>query len=460
MNILEARDFYTNLGIDTIPLRPDDNKGDETGKAPLYLAWQKKEPYRMWNSAPQNANLGLRGGGDIGAAFLDCDDKNQPGTFDNVTRFLSGLGVTDYPLVQTASGIGRHIYLTVTDTPNGDACDLAKTIGEGEFRYGPGAYIVAAPSIVDGRSYCVLSGDFNHIPNVSYSDLRPILGETKNTQKRSPTIPRNAYPLLYGNAGSLIKFDNNRSRAEQALLLALANADFEYPDVLWLFNNNPCAGKYNELKTANPRNAERWLLHSFTKAQKDAQKDSKKRETIMCAISWANTRTWEGRGGPGEQAVFLAHMEIAYKAGRVTGWAASKRDLADLAGVSEASKINKRILRDGWLTIDRQSTVDCAQTYSLSTALPLPEFVVCEEVVTLCDHDVFRKTIRWNLRGKRITLGFGKIGYQLWMALQTEPMTANDLAIITGHGLRTVQKYLEQMRSVTDQRTGEVLCFL
>ncbi len=70
MNIIQARDFYTELGIDAIPLRPDE-------KRPLFKAWQTKEPRRLWTMAPKDANLGLRGGGEIGAAFLDCDDKNK-----------------------------------------------------------------------------------------------------------------------------------------------------------------------------------------------------------------------------------------------------------------------------------------------------------------------------------------------------------------------------------------------
>jgi len=178
MNLVQARSFYANLGIDTIPLQPDD-------KRPTLKGWQKKQPRRMWKKASQNANIGLRGGGSINAAFLDCDDKNKAGTFDNVTNFLRGLGVTDYPLIQTASGVGRHIYLTVSDAPYGAFCNLANAVGAGEFRFGSGAYIVAPPSVVNGCSYSLISGDFNHIPNVSYTDLLPILGKV---EEKKPSL--------------------------------------------------------------------------------------------------------------------------------------------------------------------------------------------------------------------------------------------------------------------------------
>jgi hypothetical protein len=447
MNTLQARDFYSELGIDAIPLRPDD-------KLPLYDAWQKKEPRRMWTIAPQNANIGLRGGGEIGAAFLDCDEDKKPGTFDNVTNFLRGLGVTEYPLIQSASQVGRHIYLTVTDAPQGNYCKLAKTTGKGEFRFGPGAFIVAAPSVVEGRFYSVLSGEFDHIPNVSFADLRPILGETVNDWQPSPTVPRNAFAILNGDGDAIAKFDNDRSRAEQSLLLSLANAGFSFADVLQLFNNNPCAGKYAELRSKNAKSAERWLSHSFTKAQADARKDSKERETALRAIAWAKSRAWTGKGGASEQAVFLAHMAIAYKAGTVTGWAAGKRTLAELAGVAEASKVNKRLLLAGYLNLERRFTVDCANIFSLSTTLPLPKNVVCEEVVTLCN-DAFRLSKRRDGQAER--MASGQIGRQLWEALRSVPMNAEDLAHVTGRDPRTVKKYLERMRTLKNQMTGEIL---
>jgi hypothetical protein len=442
MNIIQARDFYTELGIDAIPLHPDE-------KRPLFNAWQTKQPRRLWNGAPKDANVGLRGGGEIGAAFLDCDDKNKAGTFDNVTDFLRGLGVTEYPLIKTVSQVGRHIYLSVTDAPQGNACNLATETGKGEFRFGSGAFIVAAPSVVDGRYYEVLSGDFDHIPRVSFADLRPILGDTVKDWQPSPTVPRNAFAILNGDAEVISKF-KSRSEAEQSLLLSLANAGFSFADVLKLYKANPCTGKFTE----KGKHAEGWLLHSFTEAQRDARKDSAQRQTILRAIAWANSHAWTGKGGASEQAVFLAHMAIAYKAGTVTGWAASKRTLAELAGVTKASTINQRLLLAGWLKLERRFTVDCANTYSLSTTVPLPKNSTCEEVVPLCN-DAFRNSKR--LDGQNERMSFGQIGRQLWQALNAEPMTAEDLASVTGRDPRTVTKYLERMAGLTNQMTGELL---
>ena len=449
MNTTQARDFYTELGIDAIPLRPDE-------KRPLFNDWQKKQPRRLWAMAPQNANVGLRGGGEIGAAFLDCDDKTKAGTFDNVTDFLRGLGVAEYPLIQTVSGVGRHIYLSVTDPPNNNAFNLAKTTGAGEFRFGPGAFVVAAPSVVDGRFYEVLSGDFDHIPRLSFADLRPILGDAVKDWQPSPTVPRNAFAILNGDPEVITKF-KSRSEAEQSLLLSLANAGFTYGGVLKLFNEKPCAGKYRELQTKNPKAAERWLLYSFNEAERIARKDSAQRQTVLRAIAWAKSHAWTGKGGASEQAVFLAHMAIAYKAGTVTGWAAGKRTLAELAGVAEASKVNQRLLLKKVLTLHTSFTVDCANKFSLCTTLPLPKYLPCEEVVTLCngEKDAFRLSKRLDRDNERMS--FGQIGRQLWEALQAGPMTAEDLATSTGRDPRTVNKYLSRMANLKNQMTGELL---
>src|SRR5690242_3705761 len=78
-----AHEQYTSLGFEAIPLKP-------LSKLPLVWGWQNREPLHQWYRAPQDSNIGLRAGN--GKAFIDCDDKNHPGTFENVVRWLDGLG--------------------------------------------------------------------------------------------------------------------------------------------------------------------------------------------------------------------------------------------------------------------------------------------------------------------------------------------------------------------------------
>lgn len=121
-----ARRQYDDLGFDTLPLIG-------MSKKPYARAWQSRLPYRLWQNAPQDANIGIRGGGLANVAFIDCDEVQA---FEIVTSYLAGLGYCgdSYPVVQTASGAGRHIYITLVGTLPGEARDLSKEVGAGEFR--------------------------------------------------------------------------------------------------------------------------------------------------------------------------------------------------------------------------------------------------------------------------------------------------------------------------------------
>ncbi len=123
-----ARMMYETLGFDTLPLLAGSKK-------PYASAWQKRLPIYLWQNAPDDANIGIRGGGFANVAFIDCD---APQTFEHVTNYLTGLGYRgdSYPLVQSASGHGWHIYITLKGFLTGDARSLSKEIGAGEVRYG------------------------------------------------------------------------------------------------------------------------------------------------------------------------------------------------------------------------------------------------------------------------------------------------------------------------------------
>src|SRR5215216_91227 len=106
MNVQEARVMFLENKYEPIPLRP-------LSKLPAAKNWQNKPTITQWHNAPSGANIGLRAGN--GKAFIDCDDKNQPGTTETITRWLDGLGYQegDYPEIVTPSG-GTHIYINFT----------------------------------------------------------------------------------------------------------------------------------------------------------------------------------------------------------------------------------------------------------------------------------------------------------------------------------------------------------
>jgi hypothetical protein len=164
----ETREFYEKLGFDTLPLKE---------KKAIRRGWPDTPPYRLWQNAPGDANIGIRGGGAAKVAVIDADDKERPGTSESVIRYFESLGLPPgaYPWVQTASGVGHHAYLSLTGDLDGNAHKLASDMA-GELRHGPGSYVVAPPSVVGSSTYSLIAGQWEHLPVVSVTDLLPIIG--------------------------------------------------------------------------------------------------------------------------------------------------------------------------------------------------------------------------------------------------------------------------------------------
>lgn len=375
--LIKSVKHYSALGYDTVPLLPG------TKRAFCY-DWQRLDPQSMWGNAPQNANIGIRAGGKSRVAILDFDDKDQPGTTERGLRWLSGLGLQpgDYPLVQTASGIGHHAYISLLGEMDGNYKLLTKELGVGEFRYGPGSYVGAPPSRVgDNGYYRLIDGDFCNIPIIELEDILPIIGSTVNSNSEIITpmdffipnsprnleeirISRNTQKLLNGQG--LAKYQS-RSEAEQAILTGLCNSNpaITYEQVKILFDINPCAGKYHELKSKSPKMADRWLQHSFENARKFVCRESPVRIKIRQMISWAQEHNWRGRTGLTDKAIYLTHLHVAHKVGKME-YSASIRQIADIAGKSRDVACNAtRRLLGSYLEITKLSVADKAHCYRL-----------------------------------------------------------------------------------------------
>lgn len=436
-NLETALKQYSDLGFDTLPLISNSKK-------PYSGAWQTRLPEHLWQDAPQDANIGIRGGGLAHVAFIDCD---EPKAFEHVTNHLAGLGYRgdSYPLVQTANN-GRHIYITLSGTLPGAARDLAKDAGAGEFRYGAGAFVVAPPSYInEGYGYKLLSGDFKIRPKLEVKDILPLLGNRETKEKNK--LSRKALALLHGKG---IDAFSSRSEAEQSLLLSMVNAGLSYSEVLEHFNRYPCAGKDAEYKAKSPKRAEVWLSRSYSEAKEWAQShESKGRQIAKLAIEWAESKAWQGKTGAIDRLVYIAHAKIAYKAGRLN-YAAACRDLAEMAGIDfkTASRSTQRLCKSGLLVIDRKAVANSSNTYYLGSldkvAHSLSNSTV-RKCVTLSNHDVFRYG------------GLGKSAGEIYAALQAKPASAKELAEITGRSSKTIKRVLERMQKIVNRQTGEYL---
>jgi hypothetical protein len=194
--------MYTELGFDAIPLIPGE-------KNPLPAGWQRRAIHRLRQDVPTGVNIGLRGGGPVQAAFIDCDDKTRPGTFGTAQSWLAGLVYMpgDYLVVMSASGVGRHIYATFAGGLPGSVRTLAKDFGAGEFRYGPGGFVAAPPSVVSrGGQYQLIAGDFRQMPRLNLKDVLPILGNQDTTpEQKSPGFPARRLPYYMRGRRKLFK---------------------------------------------------------------------------------------------------------------------------------------------------------------------------------------------------------------------------------------------------------------
>ena len=180
-------------------------------------------------------------GGEVNLAVIDCDDTKQPGTSGNIQQCLSGLGYLpgDYPVVQTASGVGRHYYFSFSGGLDGNFCNISSEYGMGEIRYGNGACVAAPPSeITDQGEYTFIDGDLRQLPHITTTDILQISTKNEVTfgyspylvspilaindliqQRKKPKISRFAWNIK----GNPLDECNNRSDVEWRLVLSLVN---------------------------------------------------------------------------------------------------------------------------------------------------------------------------------------------------------------------------------------------
>jgi hypothetical protein len=445
--ISDALDMYSDLGYDPIPLQRGTKK-------PLGRGWQNRPIYRLWADAPDDINIGLRGGGLAQAAFIDCDEKSQVGTFDTAERWLAGLGYPpgDYPVVSTASGNGRHIYVSFVEELPGSVRRLDAGFGSGEFRYGSGGHVAAPPSrIVGGMNYRLLDGDLRQLPRLGLNDVLPILGNQAVVPAPVLRMSRKAQALLHGNG---IERYKSRSEADAMLVASLINSGYPVEAVLELFESHPTSGKYHELKaTKGNKVALHYLRETYTEVFHWTQAhESKARRIAKAAIDWALSRPWPGRTGAVDRNVFVAHMKLASRAGKLI-WAASSRDLAVLAGVNSngtAARASHRLCSSGFIALQSAAIGTCASIFRLNLVLDNVEHSPSTPSVRECatlppSHDAFRYG------------GLGKSAEHIFQTLQEMPRTMDETAERTGRSRRTVKRWLERMRNFVDPLTGEYL---
>lgn len=442
--ITKYKEIFYKVGLYIIPLKP--NSKEPMGN----FSWRSTSQNVLWENADQNSNIGIRCGGINNLLVIDCDDKNKPGTFSKTRNHLTGLGlqIKDFPIVRTASQVGRHIYIQSENTPVGNCKLFNPVFGSGELRYGEGCYVVGPPSKIDGGGqYELISGDFNKRPIINFQDLLPLIKDNGEKEEASTisieSLSRNAKLLLWGK--NVEKY-RSRSEAEQALLVSMINKGLSFDDIYTLFRKYPAAGKFKDKYFNSPKNGIDYLRRSFESATKFSKNNiSEGRQKAINAMNWASNMVWIGRTGSYDRAIFLAHTQQAYKSGKEV-YHASVRDLAEYAGVSigAVSTANKRLIKKESIKYIKKETINLATLYSLGQTCTLTQYKDVRECISLSNHDLFRYH------------GFGKNGFEIWESLREGPKTLEEIIVSTGRSKRTIKRKLEKMQRITDLRTGEI----
>ena len=445
--VLSAKEYYADLGFDTLPLI--------TGTKECNVKnWPSISSDEAWLHAPSDSNIGIRCGGKKHFAVIDCDEKNQIGTFENITNYLTGLGYDDkkFPVIQTASGVGRQIYCTLTDSIPGNYYTLSSQYGCGELRFGKGAYVVVPPSIVNHSGvYEFLHGDLSYLPEIEFSAISGILRASISKDRhddskrisKNPNLTRKQKYMLNGIG---IQEKKSRSEFEFALMVSLVNKGWDWNGILYLFNKFPCGGKYSEMNSEDSNRAYHYLRCSYDKANHWAETNiSEGRRIAMNAETWALSRSWPGRGGSTDRDVFLAHVQIANESGQIV-YHADCRTLAELSNIKypTAARANRRLVEAGYLKLEEPAIGNYAAQYRIEKSATLPHFPIVRKCsVIFQEHDVFSYR------------ALGKSSKLIWEALKTGPKAINELKSITGITPPTLRKRLLEMSKLRDGLSEE-----
>lgn len=363
---VQARD-YLDHGIEPIPLYAN-------GKSPIGDGWQHRPLSDLWCDAPLNANIGVRHGN--GTINIDCDQSKGPETFSNVKRGLDGLGVTEPPIVQTASVIGRGVYLRCNDIGDGVAFrKLSADIGAGELRFGVGSLSVLPDSQVNGNTYKLISGSWQALPVVQWRDLLWLLPLQRVITADESISIRLRYHAessrindLFDKIGQTAKGQAvgkypSRSEAEAAIVAGYILNGWTFEQINDEFRRRGI-GHFAEAD----RYAERYLYTTYVNALAEIL-SSPIREALTGEYQRAAVAAWPGRTGASDQFAYLSVIAECWAAGAFEA-SVSVREVAEYSAVGTitASRALKRLAQGDYIRLISSASDDgaFARVYRLS----------------------------------------------------------------------------------------------
>jgi len=463
----QAMKFYFDVGLYPIPIVPQ-------SKIALKEGWPERETEDLWLDAPDNANIGLRCGGNINFAVIDADEKNKKGSVEFIRDYLSELKIFP-PEIKTINGDGRHFYLRLNNPHDGSARNFNESKLAGEFRYGNGAYVIAPPSSVTGKKYELISGDLNKIPIVTWDQIEPLLRPERRSLLPKTTekiinlsdidegviqIPMYQIPFAAKEmvSGKGIENFNSTSHFEYRIIQILVQNGFGFHQIYSIFETYPCGGKY--------RNKKKYKLQWLNVQYRTALEVETSIPSIFAGLlaEVISNVTFAGTTGKSEKAVLLANLEIIRRIGQFE-YGLSVREISEIARVNKitASKVQKKITKYGWIHLIEKKVVNDLDDLSRSYRYEL-DFIKIVDDLLLKIKKTNNSTVHNGGGGEDCTIvglfgqninhdiferqGLGKEGELVYRALISHgSLTATEIAEITGLNIKTVRKKLEAMSS-------------
>jgi hypothetical protein len=430
------------------------------GKHAVCDAWQVTPPAEQWETVGPSfrGNIGVRVGN--GVAVADGDDEQ---TNPVLQAYFEGLGLHP-PTVSTASRVGRHFYLRVTEAPpDFNWAHLSPSVGKGELRV-RNALLVAPCSIVDSVPYGFVKGSPEAIPElrpVRFPDLVGLLSpaalSAPSTLLSSPPVPlvRRDLPsaahallvsLVTAQKGQRTGRYPSRSEAEAAAVAMLILAGWDFAEIAALFEQRQ-PGHYREAG----RHRARYLQRTYRKAL-TMLAATPERVRIAEAHKQAPLLPWSGRGWILDLRTYQAILGLQWQFSALEV-GASLRDLAlhtgaSLSGVSKAlhrlavqgliipcgqDEDTETAIWQAWLPQDLDEGREDVAKVGISHT---PSLVGSPEEGSMDPTGIIPGTKPWYYGTSRV-----------FMALGTTPCNAVELAAAIGLHRSTVSRILGQLRS-------------
>jgi len=416
---------YHDLGINVIPAPLGIKKTD----LPRWLWWEYDEQElgdfeHLFNPALRT-NVGIiLGAPSHNLYVVDCEDRDLFEQFAAQVRAVIGRTTT------VTSGRGGHIWLRA-DFP------VKPHSYQGFEIKGQGNYVLAPPSRhPDGPIYTfnepsIYIARANQLPFVHLEAETP------------PKIPRLAHDIFRGRGPQY----KSRSERDQAFIASLANAGFAPDQIKNFILSAQYESKFREMFYAREEAALKWLARSFNAVRilGDRPEFAEAQDIARRWRQWAASVPWSGRHGCVDKAVFLAHLAIAERAGKLE-YHASVRDVAELAQMSRdaVSKSQHRLRELCLITQLDRGKVYAASVYGLNPkpeapqARTLPQLnhtvIECQSLRDSPEHAI------WEQRG------LGRTARAIYESLRGSPVaTQKALAEQSGRGRATIERILPKL---------------